>query len=96
MVGRRVLMITSAAVKVFIYPLNKEITIKCHRHCDAYEILYDFNYRREDYETIEQGFLDENEKFYTRAEAWNHAQSCNQIKLASEHISGQLFSEDLW
>ena len=89
-------MITSAAVKVFVYPLNKEIIIKCHRHCDAYEILYDFNYRREDYETIAQGFLDENEKFYTRAEAWNHARLHGQLPDESECNCKKLYTEDLW
>lgn len=90
-------MIVSAAVKVFVYPLNKEIVIKCHRHCDAYEILHDFNYRNEDYETIEQGFLDENDNFYNRVEAWKHAYLHDQINPdAIEHPVQKLFSEDLY
>lgn len=87
-------MITSAAVKVFVYPLNKEIVIKCHRHCDAYEILYDFNYTREDYETVEQGFLDEEDNFYDRVAAYKHAWWRNQLE--EEYNVRELFSEDLW
>ena len=90
-------MIACAAVKVFIHPLNKEVTIKCHRHCDAYEILHDLNYKREDYETIEQGFLDEHDNFYNRVEAWKHAYLHDQINPdALEHTALQLFSEDLY
>lgn len=90
-------MIVSAAVKVFVYPLNKEIVIKCHRHCDAYEILHDFNYRNEDYKTIEQGFLDEDDNFYNRVEAWKHAYLHDQINPdAIEHTVQELFSEDLY
>ena len=90
-------MIVSAAIKVFVYPLNKEIVIKCHRHCDAYKILRDFNYKREDYETIEQGFLDEYNNFYSRIEAWKHAYLHGQINPdALEHATQELYSEDLW
>lgn len=90
-------MIVSAAVKVFVYPLNKEIVIKCHRHCDTYEILHDFNYRREDYETIEQGFLDEHDNFYNRVEAWKHAYINRQIHPDTiEYALPKLYTEDLW
>ena len=87
-------MIVCAAVKVFIYPLNKEVIIKCHRHCDAYEILHDFNYTRKDYETIEQGFLDENDIFYNRIDAYKHAWWHMQLK--EEYKVRELYTEDLY
>ena len=89
-------MIVSAAVKVFIYPLNKEVTIKVHRHCDAYEILYDFGYSREDYETVAQGFLDEHDNFYSRVDAWEHAWLHGQLPNELECNHRELFSEDLY
>lgn len=39
-----------------------------------------------------QGFVDENNKFYSREEAAKHAFECKQIK----ELKLSLFSEDLW
>lgn len=40
----------------------------------------------------EQGFVDENGKFYNRQEAAKHAFDCKQISIEKS----TLFSEDLW
>ena len=61
------------------------------------DILFDFDYKRDDYETIKQGFLDENDNFYDRREAWKHAYVNRQIHPnAIEHTTPELYSEDLW
>lgn len=97
-------MVCRAAVKILDLRQNKEITIPCHRHCDAFHILKEFGYKKlTDYKEIAQGFLNEHDEFMTRAEAWQEAQRCHQF-LASyieEHIEDVvpptiLFSEDVW
>lgn len=88
-------MIVSAAIKIYDYKQNKEVIIPCHRHCDAFRILRDFNYRKiYDYKEIGQGFLTEAEEFLDRVSAFKHAQACNQISPLLEIT--ELFSEDLW
>lgn len=44
----------------------------------------------------EQGFLDENGKFYNRVEALEHAIQNNQLKNPNDIRAGRLFSEDVW
>ena len=89
-------MIVKAAVMILNLHTKKEMIIPCHRHCDAFYILKMFNMRRDiDYIELAQGFLDENDKFYNRIEAWNEAYKCNQL-MVIDNTSKELFSEDLW
>ena len=91
-------MIVSAAVKIKDLRQDKEIIIPCHRHCDAFEILKAFNYKKDiDYKEIAQGFLTEKNKFYNRVQAYDHALSEWQLNedVLEEHRK-ELFSEDLW
>lgn len=88
-------MIVKAAVKVLNLHTNEEMTIPCHRHCDAFYILHLFNMKQSvDYKQIEQGFLDEHGNFYNRIDAKKHAQEFNQLKENTRYT--ELFSEDLW
>ena len=88
-------MIVKAAVKIFDMRQNKEIIIPCMRHCDAFEILKEFNYKKDfDYKELIQGFLDEHDNFYDRISAKKHAQEFNQLKENTR--CAELFSEDLW
>lgn len=100
-------MICRAAVKIYDKRQDKVIVIPCHRHCDAFQILHDFGYKRfTDYEEIAQGFLDEHDNFLSRHDAWREAKRCNQFtaeyraELASRRYHPatptELFSEDLW
>lgn len=102
-------MVCRAAVKIQLFEANsvKEITIPCHRHCDAFQILHDFGYIKNiDYKEIEQGFLDEHDRFMNRIEAWWEAKNCDQFtqayknELAQEYYHPatprRLFSEDVW
>ncbi len=88
-------MIVKAAVKVLNLHTNEEMTIPCHRHCDAFYILHLFNMKQSvDYKQIEQGFLDEHGNFYNRIDAKKHAQEFNQLKENTR--CAELFSEDLY
>lgn len=92
-------MIVSAAVKIKDLRQNKEIIIPCHRHCDVFYILKQLAYKKDiDYKEIAQGFLDEEDKFYNRVEAWKHAWRHRQIQADEEEYNQckELFSEDLW
>lgn len=91
-------MIVRAAVKIYDKRQDKEIIIPCHRHCDAFQILKEFGYKRlTDYEEIAQGFLDEKDKFLTRTEAWYVARDHDQLtSLVESHLCHELYSEDLW
>lgn len=97
-------MVVRAAVKIRDKRQNKEIIIPCHRHCDAFQILKEFGYKRfTDYEEIAQGFLDEHDIFLNRVEAWIEANQCCQFldSYIEEHVDDyvgptELYSEDLW
>ena len=89
-------MIVKAAVKILNLHTNEEMIIPCHRHCDAFYILKMFNMRRDiDYKEIEQGFLDEEDNFYNRVEAWHEAYKHRQLQMVDPSYHA-LFSEDLW
>lgn len=88
-------MIVSAAVRFYDRKQNKEIILPVHRHCDAFLILKEFGYSRDDFDSTlsDQGFLDEEGRFYDRVKAKQHAISCNQIESSPYP---ELYSEDLW
>ena len=89
-------MIASAAVKIFDEKQAKEIIIPCHRHGDAFYILKEFGYKpHNDYQEIEQGFLNEKGDFLNRREAWDEAYKCRQL-LMVDPTCKSLYSEDLW
>ena len=90
-------MIVCAAVQ-WIDPINElEMTIGCIRHADS---LAQLNTLRElgrvvNKEDVEQGFLDHEGKFYSRAAAYTIAKFCGQLSaatLANKHGSQELFS----
>ena len=88
-------MITKAAVKILNLHTNEEMVLPCHRHCDIFYILKQLNMRKNiDYKELAQGFLDENDKFYNRVDAWKHAWFHKQID--GEYKPTELFSEDLY
>ena len=103
-------MITHVAVKILLFDAwhnAKHITIPCHRHCDAFLILKEFGYKKDqDFKEIEQGFLNEHGEFLNRIDAWYEVKRCNQFtqeykdELAQEtyhpDTHRQLFSEDIW
>lgn len=86
-------MIVKAAVKIFDKKQNKEWCIPCMRHCDAFYILKEFGYTKQDYTELEQGFLDENDNFYNRMAAYDEVMKCGQRQTRDGVM---LYSEDLW
>jgi hypothetical protein len=87
--------ITHAAVKIKDLRQNKIICIPCHRHCDAFRILKEFGYKlNQDYQILEQGFLNEYEQFLNRQEAYFYAKQNGQID--KTEFENCLYSEDLW
>lgn len=88
-------MIVSAAVRIYDKKQNKEVIFPVHRHCDAFYILKELGYSKDDFISTQedQGFLDESGHFYTRVQAKRLAIASGQIK-DTEYST--LFSEDLW
>lgn len=88
-------MIVSAAVRIYDKKQDKEIILPVHRHCDAFYILKELGYSKDDFESnqADQGFLDENDLFYNRIDAKLHALMCKQI---THTEFAELYSEDLW
>ena len=94
-------MVCRAAVKIRVFDEcnsllnNKEITIPCHRHCDAFQILASFHMRKNiDFIELAQGFLNEHGEFLTRIEAKQEAIRCNQLINHTNDVN--LYSEDVW
>lgn len=90
-------MITSAACRITLAN-GERVTLRCHRHCDAFETL---KLLHVDYDkaSVEQGFIDwnpleEKEEFVSRVEAFKRAQWAGQIPKWKEPT--ELFSETLW
>ena len=95
-------MITSAAVKYYVYPFHKELIIPVHRHKDGETIFRIFDFHTTDYRLLEEGFLTDRGEFIGRPAAVRYAFDCGQLDHHSlediEYIfdSGMLMSEDLW
>ena len=97
-------MIISAAVKILLKKENREVTIPCHRHGDAYKILKDLGFHPSDFKTIKQGFIAYEvdpddpfngiETFLDRKEALIHAKKNRQILTSMS--DDELYSEDLY
>lgn len=90
-------MITSAACRAVINN-NEVVTIKCHRHCDFFEImkLLHIDY---DKSSVEQGFINwdkdtRTETFVDRYEAYQIALTEQQL-FSTLHVV-PLYTEDLW
>ena len=64
------------------------------RHCDLFHIHH---HTKKNIKVIDQGFLDSNNKFVNRKEAWKIAGSANQL-INQQHntTAGVLYTEDLW
>lgn len=86
-------MIAKAAVKIYDKKQQKEIIIPCHRHYEAFYILKEFGYNWNDYDYVQEGFLDEHDNFLSRIAAAKEAIRCQQVAL---DFKGELYSEDLW
>ena len=93
------MLITKACVITFD-KAGKKYTIPCHRHSNAYWIISQFlSQDKIDKSRTQEGFLDEQDNFYNRYEAYNHAVLDGQIidiREVDDFRVCELFSEDLW
>ena len=97
-------MILAAAIKFYIAKTNSEVILCGARHGDCFAQLKALGFGpHEGYQEIEEGFIDHNNNFLTRKEAFNHAKEIGQLssKIVYEREHGgvgglKLISEDLW
>ena len=76
---------------------NREITIPCHRHADAFYIISQLLDRDEiDKPRTEQGFLTHDDRFLNRYDAMQEAIRCGQVPFGADKLCAELYSEDLW
>lgn len=75
-------MIISCALKLFNYHTGKTHIIPCVRYCDAYNQLYELDYKKDiDYKVISEGYINSNNDFLTCAEALIEAKRCLQFNI---------------
>ena len=97
-------MILAAAIKYYIEETKKEVVLCGVRHGYIFDQLEDLGFGPKDgYTEIAQGFIDHNNNFLTREEAYEHAKMCGQLcakiiyEREEKNIFGKkLISEDLW
>ena len=92
-------MITSACVIIHTKKEygDREITIPCHRHADAFYIISQLLDCVEiDKPRTEQGFLTHDDRFLDRYDAMQEAIRCRQVPSDADKLCAELYSEDLW
>lgn len=97
-------MILASAIKYYIEKTGEEVILCGARHGDILKQLKLLGFDpQKGYKEIEQGFIDNKNKFLTREEAYEYAKMCGQIceKIINEHEkscvgSKKMISEDLW
>jgi len=90
-------MIVSAAVKIYSFMLDKQLTLPVHRHKDVKIILSQLRPDIYDYPHSIEGFLTDKGEFLDRRSAADHAYACGQlIEDAETERIEVLMSEDLW
>ena len=97
-------MILAAAIKLHIEATGEDVTLCGARHGDVFQQLKLLGFEaKKGYEEVEQGFIDHNNTFLTREEAFEHAKACGQLcaKIIYDREHGgvggkKLISEDLW
>lgn len=90
-------MIICAAIKL---KLDKEYVVPYYRHSDGYAMLLELTgiSKLDLYPKCEDGFINHNNEFLNRTDAWEHAVECGQMSYNAKLIAnnGVLFSEDLY
>ena len=69
--------------------------IPLHRHGDVGRIFKAFGFEPGECKILEQGFIDNTSKFYSRREAAEYVIRNNQ-RLKNDKVSDYLYSEDLY
>lgn len=93
-------MILAAAIRCRIKETGKEVVLCGARHGDIFNQMDTLGLHFDD---ESQGFINHNNTFLTREEAFEHAKSCGQLcqKIIHDRENGgiggkKLISEDLW
>lgn len=94
-------MILAAAIKCYNTRNGKEVILCGCRHGDIFKQEEDLGFNPKELKEIAQGFIDHNNNFLTREEAFEHAKMCGQLctKIIydrEEKFGKKLISEDLW
>ncbi len=97
-------IILASAIKYHIEKTGKDVVLCGARHGDIFNQLEGLGLEpRKGYREIDQGFIDHQNNFLTREEAYEHAKACGQIrsKIVHDREMGypggrKMFSEDLW
>ena len=96
-------MILAAAIKYKIEKTGEEVVLCGCRHGDIFQQLRALGFEPgKGYKEIEQGFIDHNNKFYDRVNAFTYARMCGQLseKIYDDKLrlytEPELISEDLW
>ena len=95
-------MILASAIKFKIEKTNKEVVLCGARHGDIFAQLEHLGFEpHKEYKEIEQGFIDHNNNFLTREEAYKYAKEIGQLCCRIAHdrettYGVKLISEDLW
>lgn len=98
-------MILAAAIKFHIKATGKDVVLCGARHGDVFNQLAPLGLSINDgVEEVEQGFIDHQNNFLTRIEAFAHAKQCGQIssRIVFDREHGKapggckLISEDLY
>lgn len=95
-------MIICAALLVQFESLKTPTIIHCRRHGDGYETIRDLCYiSNTRYSSIKEGFVDHNNNFLDRYDAFCHAKECGQLSQTTlwhkeDNRESELYSEDLY
>lgn len=95
-------MIICAAIKIKFVNSNddvKELVVSGLRHGDCWEIIRHLDNKHTQW--TEEGFIDNNGKFFNREEALEHATKYGQLTMTTrwhklDHNERELYSEDLY
>lgn len=88
-------MIVCAAIKFHLEATDSDVILCGVRHGDIFKQLKDLGFKPHNgYKVIEQGFMDNKNRFLNRYEAYEHAIRWGQCP---DTFHGRvLYSEDLW
>lgn len=95
-------MLICAALLIQVEGLDHKTIIPCRRHEDGLQILQDLGYEpKTKYKILQQGFIDHDENFLDRIEAYNYAKVCGQLSAVTRwykrgYNEAELYSEDLY
>ena len=95
-------MIICAAIKVQMERGGRSVETVIHglRHANCWELMADMGIQANPTEVVE-GFVDSQDRFLNRYDAFNHALECGQLSATvrdckAERGERQLYSEDLY